>query len=109
MDTSSYEASLKDINYNWRELGSEKEMLQNEMYREYAYLQLLKMCHFLKKVRNIEILKMQAQFLKDDNHNVWFSYAHSINYRGRDKRDQDFDPEDTISPQQIADNIRNQK
>ena len=38
MDTSSYEASLKDINYNWRELGNEKEMLQNEMYREYAYL-----------------------------------------------------------------------
>ena len=44
--------------------------------------------------------------MKDDTENVWFSYAHSIQYRGREKRDQAFDPEDTITPQQIADNIR---
>ena len=52
---------------------------------------------------------MQAQFLKDDNQNVWFTYAHSIHYRGRQQRDQCYDPEDTITPQQIADNIRNQR
>ena len=42
---------------------------------------------------------MQAQFLKDDNQNVWFTYAHSIHYRGRQQRDQCYDPEDTITPQ----------
>ena len=52
---------------------------------------------------------MQAQFLKDDNNNVWFSYARNIQYRGRQTRDQDFDPEDTVTPQQIAANILNQK
>ena len=52
---------------------------------------------------------MQAQFLKDDNNNVWFSYARNIHYRGRQTRDQDFDPEDTVTPQQIAANILNQK
>ena len=30
---------------------------------------------------------MRAQFLKDDNQNVWFSYAYDIHYRGRQDRD----------------------
>ena len=83
--------------------------MQSCRYRDYAYIQLLKMCHFLQKVRNIEILKMHAQFLKDDNHNVWFSYAYDIHYRGRNDRDAGCDTGDKVNPLQLAESMRNQR
>jgi len=39
------------------------------------------MCYFLQKVRQIEILKMTAEFVRDDYDNVWFTYASKISYR----------------------------
>ena len=39
------------------------------------------MAYYLQKVRNIEVLAMDAEFLKDDADNVWFSYASKIQYR----------------------------
>ena len=73
------------------------ELLYKGKFKEYARVQILKMCHYLKKVRNIEILQMQAYFLKDDTRNVWFSYASNIQYRGREARDYGADPEDGVS------------
>ena len=32
----------------------------------------------MQKVRHIEILQMQAEFLRDDCDNVWFVYASKI-------------------------------
>ena len=78
IDISSHEASLKEIMYDWRSAGDEMELLYKGKFRKYAEVQILKMCHYLKKVRNIEILQMQAYFLKDDARNVWFSYASNI-------------------------------
>ena len=60
IDTSSKEASLGEIKYNWRQAGDEALLLHRGKFKDFAYIQLLKMCHFLQKVRNIEILKMQA-------------------------------------------------
>lgn len=39
------------------------------------------MCYFLQKVRRVEVLKMQAEFFRDDNDNVWFSNCKNINVR----------------------------
>ena len=35
----------------------------------------------MQKVRSIEILTMEAEFLRDDNDDVWFSTARDIQYR----------------------------
>ena len=36
------------------------------------------MCYFISKIYSIEILKMNCEFLKDDNESIWFSYAYNI-------------------------------
>lgn len=39
------------------------------------------MGYYLQKVRRIELLSMSAEFLKDEQDNVWFSHASKIQYR----------------------------
>ena len=78
LNTKSEEDSKKEIIYDWRKAGDEMELLYKGKFKEYAHVQCLKMCHYLKKVQNIEILQMQCQFLKDDTRNVWFTYARNI-------------------------------
>ena len=60
LNVTSHENAKKEINYSWKSLGDETELLYQGKFKEYARIQCLKMCHYLKKVRNIEILQMQA-------------------------------------------------
>ena len=39
------------------------------------------MCHYLSRVRNVEILQMQADFYVDANDKIWFFYAKDILWR----------------------------
>lgn len=39
------------------------------------------MAYYLQKVRQLEILKMTAEFVRDDYDNIWFTYANRISYR----------------------------
>ena len=41
----------------------------------------MKMAYFIAKLHDIEVLRMQCEFLKDDNNTIWFSYADQIVYR----------------------------
>ena len=56
-------------------------MLQTQKFREYAEKQCLKIAHYLQKVRSIEILRMDATFLRDEYDNVWFSHVKNIKTR----------------------------
>jgi len=38
----------------------------------------MKICYYLQKVRNIEVLQMKAEFLRDENDNIWFTFAKDI-------------------------------
>lgn len=38
-------------------------------------------CHYIQKVRKTEILRMNVEFLIDENQNVWFSSASDIHTR----------------------------
>ena len=51
------------------------------------------MAFFVQKLYHIEILRMQCEFLKDDNRTIWFSYADQIAYRCI--KDKDDDPKAT--------------
>ena len=57
------------------------ELLESGQKKDYVYKQCLKMCFYLQKVRNIEILQMKTEFIEDDNKNIWFTYCSDIHYR----------------------------
>ena len=56
----------------------ELQLLRDGKFKAYCQHQCLKICDHLARKRAIEILSMQAEFLKDENQNVWFSYAGKI-------------------------------
>lgn len=39
------------------------------------------MAHYLQKVRQVEILQMKTEFLKDQHNNIWLSIIKDIHYR----------------------------
>lgn len=39
------------------------------------------MAYFMSKLHDVEILRMQCEFLKDENKTIWFSYATKIAFR----------------------------
>ena len=39
------------------------------------------MAYYLSKLHDIEILRMQCEFVKDENKTIWFSYASKIAFR----------------------------
>lgn len=43
--------------------------------------QCYKICNYLQKVRQIEILQMKAEFLRDENQNIWLHYVRNIKIR----------------------------
>jgi hypothetical protein len=49
--------------------------------------QCYKICYYLQKLYNIEILKMKCEFLKDDNDSIWFTYAQDIVTRNTNSRE----------------------
>ncbi len=81
LDDSSEEASKRNINYDKFRNVDELKLLKNGEFERYAYIQCLKICYYLQKVRRIELLKMTAEFVRDDHDNIWFVYANKINYR----------------------------
>jgi hypothetical protein len=72
------DTAKKEIFYNFRREGDDLELLQEGKAKEYVNKQCLKMCHYLQKVRSIEILKMNVEFHEDENKNIWFTFASDI-------------------------------
>ena len=68
------------VEYNYRSLGDDVELIQTNQFK-YCLKQCFKMAYFIAKLHDIEILRMQCEFLKDDNKTIWFSYADQIVFR----------------------------
>lgn len=68
------------IAYNYRNLGDDVELIQTDQFK-YCLKQCFKMAYFIAKLHEIEILRMQCEFLKDDNKTIWFSFADQIVFR----------------------------
>ena len=62
------------IEYNYRTLGDDVELIQSDQFK-YCLKQCYKMAYYISKLYQIEILRMQCEFLKDDNKTIWFTYA----------------------------------
>ena len=55
------------------------------------------MAYFVAKLHDIEILRMQCEFLIDQNKTIWFSYAHNLAFRRMR-----VEVEDTLATKQIS-------
>lgn len=70
--------SYTTIKYDFRAYGEDINMIKNNDDYGYCMKQCLKMCYYIQKMHNIEILKMRCEFAKDDHGTIWFLYANQI-------------------------------
>lgn len=66
LNDSSTEAAREEIFYNYKDLGDDLQLLEQEKYEEFCRKQVLKMCYYIKQTKKLEILQMHAEFLKDE-------------------------------------------
>lgn len=71
---------MNPIDYDFESLGTDKYLIRNNP-QQYCLKQVYKMCYYLKKMHNYEIIQMKCQFAKDDNSTIWFQYAEDIYVR----------------------------
>lgn len=55
--------------------------------RDFCLKQVLKMCFYLQKIHNQEILSMKCDFYRDSNNKIWLFYAQDILSRNRIRSD----------------------
>ena len=63
------------IKYDFRGCGDDFTMIKDGDDYGYCIKQCVKMCFYIQKIHNIDILKMRCEFAKDDNGTIWFTYA----------------------------------
>lgn len=62
-------------------MPDESSLLQDKAYDMFMCKQCLKICDYLQRVRRLEILRMRAEFLLDDNQSIWLSFVGEIHIR----------------------------
>lgn len=68
----------EDIEYDYKNLPTDYDLLRAGNDLAYVEKQCLKFCYYIQKVRGFEVLRMNAEFFKDHNGWIWFYYAHDI-------------------------------
>lgn len=69
------------IDYNYQEFGEDEDLLRNGMEEAYCLKQVYRMCFYIQKLYDVEILRMRADFAKDHNGTIWFKYCNDISTR----------------------------
>ena len=67
----------KQIEYDFRSLGEDEDLIKNDEQR-YCLKQAYKICFYVSKLYQCEILRMKCEFVKDHNRTIWFQYAQDI-------------------------------
>ncbi|CAI2362192.1 unnamed protein product [Moneuplotes crassus] len=68
----SKEYPMNHIVYNFRKFKADQWLMKHNP-KEYCRKQVIKMCYYISKLYNYEILRMQCTFLADDDGLIWFS------------------------------------
>jgi hypothetical protein len=68
----------EQIKYDYRSQGEDITLIKSHDDYKYCYKQCLKMCYYIQKIHDVEILKMRCEFTKDDHGTIWFTYASQI-------------------------------
>ena len=92
-DPNDFEKQV--IKYDTYGEANELALLENREFEQYCQIQCLKIGHYMQQVRQTEILQMNAEFIRDDCDNIWWTYANKIQYRKVErKKTQEEDAED---------------
>lgn len=67
----------KQIEYDFRSLGEDEDLIKNDE-QKYCLKQAYKICFYVSKLYQCEILRMKCEFVKDHNRTIWFQYAQDI-------------------------------
>lgn len=60
----------QEIVYDYQALGDDADLVINGREERYCLKQCYKMCYYVQKVHNQEILRMKAEFTRDENGTV---------------------------------------
>jgi hypothetical protein len=66
-----------EIIYDYKAFGQDEELIKIDSH-QYCLKQCYKMCYYIQKVYQYEVLKMRTEFMKDENGTIWFFYATQI-------------------------------
>ena len=73
--------------------------LKMQRPKDFCLRQVLKMCFYMQKLYNKEILQMNCDFFQDDNGEIWFMYATDILIRPLMKSRFEIKQEESIQEQ----------
>jgi len=59
-----------EIVYDFKSFGSEIDLIRNGDDYTYCLVQCYKMCYYIQKMHQTEVLKMKVEFTKDENGSV---------------------------------------
>jgi hypothetical protein len=65
------------IEYDFRALGEDVDLIRNDE-ETYCLKQAYKMCYYVSKLYQYEILRMKCEFVKDDNGTIWLQHVSDI-------------------------------
>lgn len=66
------------INYSYSHFPKDLTLLKNKDDVHYALKQCFIIAEYCQRIRGVEILQMNAEFIKDDNGFIWLFYAKNI-------------------------------
>lgn len=75
-------ANIKDkmsecIDYDYKSIGEDEDLIKNDE-KKYCLKQVYKICFYVSKIYQYEILKMKCEFVKDLHGTIWFYHASHI-------------------------------
>ena len=69
-----------NINYDFRSLGEDEDLIRLDE-EKYCLKQVYKICFYIQKLYQVDILRMQCDFVKDYHGTIWFQFAKNIQIR----------------------------
>ena len=65
------------ISYDFREIGEDVDLIRHDE-EAYCLKQAYKICYYVSKLYQYEILRMKCEFVKDENATIWLQHASDI-------------------------------
>lgn len=62
------------IIYDFKSFGEDMDLIRNNE-EKYCLKQAYKICFYVSKLYQYEIIKMKCEFVKDDNNTIWLQYV----------------------------------
>ena len=63
-----------EVEFDYKNVGEDADLMKRDIHL-YCLKQCFKICYYIQKVYFWEILKMRAEFMRDENGTIWFYFA----------------------------------